>query len=657
MFGIKRLLGIRSHHIVGAGTLASLIGLYSFGARFGIVPSDPTVAVRWITGNAAPIINEAEKELAKTTGVNPAGDRPATLDADQSAVLPGIVVSNAVKNYVFTGSGKITGITGIYKTGPGTLSLLTTNANDFAGNVIVDGGTLEVTNSPTGNKIDSLGAASGFGQMKISLFLDGGTLSYIGTTNVNLNHATVLLDNGGGFKVTSPTNALNIDKVLSGDGGFTKTGPGTLTLASGNNSFSGGSVVNEGTLQINAGTAAGSGDITLNNGTELDFSGNFTLTNALHMNGPALTLATLGTATDIISGPWDGAGSVTLNNTNLFVFNGSLSAFSGTLSLGATTANYRFNNSTNSNPVTGSKLASFDLGTGGNTLSNLNGAALTYDLGSLAGGPNTVLAGRSSNSAATPGTTYSIGANGNDGTFSGTIANGLDTVSIVKVGSGKLLLNGNSTYTGNTTVSNGVLGGTGSIASPLIVTANGTLAPGAPTGTFTVNNSATLAGKVVLQLSGSAGSELAVTGTLTPGGALVVTNVGAGLVNNAVYHLFNKAVTGFTSVIYPTNNPAHTSTYTWQDNLATDGTIKLLSGGLNVNPTPTNITVSVSGNTLSLSWPSDYLGWQLLSNSVGLTATNQWFPVTGSTSTTQENLTLDPSRTNVYFRMVYPPLP
>lgn len=70
MFGIKRLFGIRSHHIVGAGTLASMIGLYSFGARMGMVPSDPTVAVRWVTGNAAPIINEAEKELANTTGVN-----------------------------------------------------------------------------------------------------------------------------------------------------------------------------------------------------------------------------------------------------------------------------------------------------------------------------------------------------------------------------------------------------------------------------------------------------------------------------------------------------------------------------------------------------------------------------------------------------------
>ncbi|MBW8883498.1 MAG: phospholipase D family protein [Planctomycetia bacterium] len=47
-----------------------MIGLYSVGARLGVVPSDPTVAVRWITGNAAPIINEAEKEIATATGVN-----------------------------------------------------------------------------------------------------------------------------------------------------------------------------------------------------------------------------------------------------------------------------------------------------------------------------------------------------------------------------------------------------------------------------------------------------------------------------------------------------------------------------------------------------------------------------------------------------------
>jgi autotransporter-associated beta strand protein len=594
-----------------------------------------------------------------TTAVMPAGERGTLLNSNQPSTFPGITVSNATKDYVFTGPGFITGITGIYKTGPGTLTLLTTNANNYSGDTIIDGGTLAVTNLPPGlpggNNIVSLGAAGG-GQMKNEVVLDSGTLAYIGTTNVQLNHHVVVMPGGGTVQVTSATNIFTINNNVVGDGGLTKTGPGTLQLSSGNNNYAAGTTVSDGALRL-TGANAGSGDISLTANTALEFTGNFTLANNLHLNGAGLALNILGTSADIVSGSWDGSGSVTFNNTNLFVFNGDLSAFSGTLSLGATTANYRFNNSTNSNPNTGSKLASFDLGTGGNTLSNLNGAALTYDLGSLSGGPNTILAGRSSNSAATPGSTYSIGANGNDSTFSGTIANGLDTVSIVKVGTGKLLLNGNSTYTGNTTVSNGVLGGTGSIASPLTVTANGTLAPGAPTGTFTVNNSATLAGKMVLQLTGSSGSELAVTGTLTPGGALVVTNVGADLVNNAVYHLFNKAVTGFTSVIYPTNNPAHTTTYTWQDNLATDGSIKLVTGGSTVNTNPTNITVSVSGNTLSLSWPSDYLGWQLLSNSVGLTATNQWFPVTGSTSTTQENLTLDPSRTNVYFRMVYPPLP
>src|SRR5436190_13836929 len=76
VFGIKRLFGIRRHHIIGAGTLASAIGLYSFGARVGIVPSDPTAAVRWITGNAAPLLNEAEKELA-SAGVNLPSPSPA----------------------------------------------------------------------------------------------------------------------------------------------------------------------------------------------------------------------------------------------------------------------------------------------------------------------------------------------------------------------------------------------------------------------------------------------------------------------------------------------------------------------------------------------------------------------------------------------------
>jgi hypothetical protein len=74
-----------------------------------------------------------------------------------------------------------------------------------------------------------------------------------------------------------------------------------------------------------------------------------------------------------------------------------------------------------------------------------------------------------------------------------------------------------------------------------------------------------------------------------------------------------------------------------------------------VNTTPTNIVTSVMGNQLTLSWPADHIGWQLQSNSVGLTATGAWFTVPGSTVTNQVITTLDATRTNVFYRMSYQP--
>jgi autotransporter-associated beta strand protein len=597
-----------------------------------------------------------------STAVAPAGERGTLLNSNQPSVFPGIIVSNALKDYVFTGSstGKITGITGIYKTGPGTLTLLTTNANDYSGNTIVDGGTLAVTNLPPGiaggNAINSLGVAGG-GQMKNEVVLDGGTLAYIGTTNVQLGHHVVLMSHNGTVRVDSVTNMFTINNNIVGAGALTKTGPGTLQLLSSSDDYQGGTTVSAGTLRL-AATAIGFGGLTMNDNTALELTNNFTLTNALNMAGTPVAVNILGTSTNVVSGLWSGGGSVTFSNLNLFVFNGSLSDFSGTLSFGATSGNYRFNNGTNKNDCVGSALATFDLGTGSSTLSNLNGAGLTYDLGALSGGANTILAGRSSNSVITAGTTYSIGANGANTTFAGRIMNGLDTVKVVKVGTGQLLLNGNSTYTGTTTVSNGTLGGTGSIASPLTVATNGTLNPGVTVGTFTVSNTVALNGTTLMELNGTFGDKLVATGTLTGGGTLIVTNVGPDLVNGTVFQLFNKAVSGFTSVTFPTNNPSNTGTYTWQDNLNVDGTIKLLTGGsAGPNLNPTNVNVSVAGNVMTLSWPPDYLGYQLLSNSVGLLATNQWFAIPGSTSVTQENLTLDISKTNVFFRIVYPPQP
>jgi hypothetical protein len=43
-----------------------------------------------------------------------------------------------------------------------------------------------------------------------------------------------------------------------------------------------------------------------------------------------------------------------------------------------------------------------------------------------------------------------------------------------------------------------------------------------------------------------------------------------------------------------------------------------------------------------------------LTNSVSLTATDQWFPYPGSATMTNVNITIDPNQSNVFFRMAYP---
>ena len=419
--------------------------------------------------------------------------------------------------------------------------------------------------------------------------------------------------------------------------------------------------------------AIGTNNLTLNNNTVLQTTNlNLTFTNTLNLAGSGVVFNFLLGCSNVFSGPFIGSGSVTFSNTGNFVFSGNLSNFSGAFSFGSTSGNYQFNNTTNKSPFTngnpcrGSALASFDLGTGFNTLSNFNGAGITYFLGSLAGGPNTILGGRCTNSFELPTTTiYNLGANGNSTTFSGKIVDGLlgaaDSVTIVKSGTGKLLLNGNSTYSGSTTVTNGALGGTGSIASALTVLPAGTLAPGGSSiGTFTVNNSATLGGAVYMRLNqsnpGQSNDQLVVTGTLSAtGGALTVTNVGPILTNGSTFKLFNKAVT-FTTVTLPL---VGLSTYQWTNNLAVDGSITLGSGGViayTPNPTPTNIVTAVNNNTLTLSWPADHIGWRLLvqTNPLNRGLYTNWTTVAGSTTTNVINTGIDSNAPSIFYRLVLP---
>jgi hypothetical protein len=70
-----------------------------------------------------------------------------------------------------------------------------------------------------------------------------------------------------------------------------------------------------------------------------------------------------------------------------------------------------------------------------------------------------------------------------------------------------------------------------------------------------------------------------------------------------------------------------------------------------VNTSPVRMTFAATNSQLTLSWPSDHLGWQLQSNSVGLLATDQWFTVAGSRATNVIMVPVSTTDTNVFYRM------
>jgi autotransporter-associated beta strand protein len=598
-------------------------------------------------------VSPAGIAVVTVTNIIPNVSTNIVVTTNNPGMIPGIVVSNALKNYTIAGVGKLSGMTGLYKAGSGTLTVLTTN--DFTGNTWLVGGVTAVSNLLS---LGVNGNANGTRGANNQVFMDGATLRYLGAANANLVRVTYINNGGATFEVVSSTNELTVNQNAIGSGSLTKIGPGSLQLNQTGDLYAGGTFINEGTVRI-TGNTMGTGTATIGNATLFFSSGPFTLNNAISILGSSSRI--ISSNNYISGGAWSGGGTVavTISNTTMFTLNTNITGFTGTISLGNSPGNLRFNSgTTNNNFCRGSTAALFDLGTGSGTLSNANGNALSYDLGALAGGASTILGGRSTNNTfSAAGTTYSIGGNNNNSTFSGKIMNGLDTVSIVKVGSGALLLNGVSTYSGSTTVSNGILGGSGSIASPLTVISGATLSPGGSIGTFTVSNSATLGGTVLLELnqaSSPANDKLVVTGTITAtGGTLLVTNIGPNIRNGTKFQLFNKAVSGFATVSLPPTDPTATFTYVWANNLGTDGSITLSSGGAPpVNSNPTNITVTASGSTLILSWPQDHIGWSLSSNAVSLLNSNAWFPVPGSEITNQQFLNMDPSKTNgVFFRM------
>ncbi len=65
---------------------------------------------------------------------------------------------------------------------------------------------------------------------------------------------------------------------------------------------------------------------------------------------------------------------------------------------------------------------------------------------------------------------------------------------------------------------------------------------------------------------------------------------------------------------------------------------------------PTNITASVSSNTLTIAWPADHIGWTLQAQTNGLSS-GPWFDLPGSDVVNAVVTTIDPANPSVFYRL------
>jgi outer membrane autotransporter protein len=230
-------------------------------------------------------------------------------------------------------SGNIGGSGGLTKIGAGTLTL--SGPSTYTGATNVNAGTLQA------------GVANAFTPLSAFTIASGATLdlngfeqnvgSVAGAGAVTLGAATLFIG--------SDNTSTTFSGTISGSGGLTKIGPGTLTL-SGTSTYSGPTMIAGGLVNFNSASNFGTGPILLNGGglqwavgTSTDISSRLAAFGAdgatFDTNGNTVTLASalsgIGGLTKI------GAGALTLSGISSY--SGATAVNAGTLTVNGSIAN------------------------------------------------------------------------------------------------------------------------------------------------------------------------------------------------------------------------------------------------------------------------------------------------------------------------------
>ena len=303
------------------------------------------------------------------------------------------------------------------KTGSSTWTLTGTTGSTT--NWAINGGTLAISAD------NNLGATGSL------VSLNGGTLQF--NASFTSTHAFTLNAGGGTFDTNG--NAVTLTGGISGVGGLTKQGLGTLTLPNAN-AYHGGTTVNAGTVAVGDNNALGDGALTFAAGTTLQAAANnLAIVNTINLNAGS-TGTTIDTQSNVLTlfGAILGGGSLTKIGAGTLILQG-INTYSGGTTVNAGTLQLLSGSALNPAGALMVNGGTFDLSAFGTglTVGSLSGTG-----GTIALGPNTL----TTNSA------------GNNTTLASTITG---TGGLIKQGAGILALTGNNTYSGGTFVTGGLI--------------------------------------------------------------------------------------------------------------------------------------------------------------------------------------------------------